>query len=202
MNPPPGPLRIAPVVLAGTAVTLAPMMLSDLPPLVAIGLDPDLWRWIPEPVTDAGEMATYVAKALDEAERGSALPFTIRSTSNGEAIGSTRFANIRHEDFGMEIGWTWFAPPWQRTAANTETKLLMLTHAFETLGAVRVELKTDRLNETSRRAIERLGAVEEGVFRKHRMVAHQGRMRDTVYYSIIDEEWPRVRDGLRARLMR
>jgi RimJ/RimL family protein N-acetyltransferase len=172
------------------------MAASDAPALAEVGLDPDLWRWIPTPVTSREEMEAYVATALDEQRRGIGLPFTIRSTETGEAIGSTRYANVRAEDRGLEIGWTWFARPWQRTAANSETKRLMLTHAFETLGAVRVELKTDRLNERSRCAIERLGAVEEGVFRKHRWVAHQARFRDTVYYSIVDDEWPTVKARL------
>jgi RimJ/RimL family protein N-acetyltransferase len=193
---PPRRLRVAPVELAGNLVRLTPMQAADAPALAAVGLDPELWRWIPTPVTSAEDMRAYVQAALDEARLGTALPFTIRSIATGETIGSTRFANVRAEDLGLEIGWTWFASSWQRTGANSETKLLMLTHAFETLGAVRVELKTDRLNTRSRRAIERLGAVEEGVFRKHRVLAHQGRIRDTVYYSIVDEEWP----GIKARL--
>jgi RimJ/RimL family protein N-acetyltransferase len=195
-----GPIRLEPVTLRGRVVTLTPMAESDAAGLAKVGLDPDLWRWIPTPVTSAEEMQAYVATVLDEARRGISLPFTIRSAATGETIGSTRYANVRAEDRGLEIGWTWYARPWQRTAANSETKLLMLTHAFETLGAVRVELKTDRLNERSRRAIERLGAREEGVFRKHRWVAHQGRFRDTVYYSIVDDEWPAVKARLSERL--
>jgi RimJ/RimL family protein N-acetyltransferase len=191
---------VAPVELAGTLVRLTPMQAADAPALAAVGLDQELWRWIPTPVTSAEDMRVYVETALDEGRRGDALPFTIRSIATGETIGATRFANVRAEDLGLEIGWTWFAPPWQRTGANSETKLLMLTHAFETLGAVRVELKTDRLNTQSRRAIERLGAVEEGVFRKHRVVAHQGRFRDTIYYSIVDEEWPSIKTHLTGML--
>ena len=194
------PLRLEPVTLRGRFVTLTPMAAADAPGLARVGLDPDLWRWIPTPVTSAAAMEAYVVEALDEARRGIALPFTIRAAENGEAIGSTRYANLRAEDRGLEIGWTWYARPWQRTAANSETKLLMLTHAFETLGAVRVELKTDALNLRSRRAIERLGAVQEGIFRKHRWVAHQERFRDTVYYSIVDDEWPSVKARLTKML--
>jgi N-acetyltransferase len=193
-------LSLSPVALRGAIVTLQPMSAADIPAFAAVGLDPDLWRWIPTPMRNAGDMAAWVESALDEARRGTALPFTIRAAGTGEVIGSTRYANIRADDLGLEIGWTWFAPARQRTGANTETKLLMLAHAFETLGAVRVELKTDRLNLRSRRAIERLGAVEEGTFRKHRLVAHQGRIRDTVYYSILDDEWPAVRARLTGLL--
>lgn len=194
------PLEVEPVILAGATVTLAPMTIADAGPLAEIGLDPELWRWIPMPVTSHDDMRAYVANALDEAARGVALPFTIRSATTRAVIGTTRYANIRTEDRGLEIGWTWLAREWQRKAANTEAKYLLLSHAFERLGAVRVELKTDALNAQSRRAIERLGAIREGVFRKHRYVPHQNRLRDTVYYSIIDEDWPRVKAGLLARL--
>lgn len=176
------------------------MAASDAPALAAIGLDPELWRWVPTPMTKAADMQAWVEEALDGARRGIALPFTISSRATGETIGSTRYANIRADDRGLEIGWTWFARPWQRTAANSETKLLMLAHAFETLGAVRVELKTDRLNARSRRAIERLGATREAIFRKHRWIPHQERFRDTVYYSILDGEWPALKARLTKRL--
>jgi RimJ/RimL family protein N-acetyltransferase len=195
-----GLFRLEPVTLRGRSVLLEPMAASDAPALAAIGLDPDLWRWVPTPMTDAADMHAWVAEALDEARRGIAFPFTISSLATGEAIGSTRFANIRAQDRGLEIGWTWFARPWQRTAANSETKKLVLAHAFETLGAVRVELKTDRLNDRSRRAIERLGARQEAIFRKHRWIPHQGRFRDTIYYSILDEEWPAIKARLTNRL--
>jgi RimJ/RimL family protein N-acetyltransferase len=148
-------LRIEPVVLAGEHVTLVPMAAADVEPLAAIGLDPELWRWIPAPVTSLEDMRLYVRTALVEAESGLALPFTIKSLATGETIGATRYANIRADDLGLE---------------------------------------------QSRRAIERLGATCEGVFRKHRRVPRQNRIRDTVYYSIIDEDWPRVKDGLLARL--
>src|SRR5262249_51183921 len=147
--------------------------------LSRVGLDPELWRWIPTSVNTPEEMRLYVAKALDEFSRSASLPFVIIHQTSGEVIGSTRYGNIEPLHHRLEIGWTWVTPRHQRTAANTEAKLLLLTHAFETLGANRVELKTDALNEKSRRAILRLGAKEEGTFRRH-MITESGRVRDTV----------------------
>jgi RimJ/RimL family protein N-acetyltransferase len=146
-------------------------------------------------------MQSYVATALAELERGVAVPFAIIDGTSGRPIGSTRFANIERAHYRLEIGWTWIARAFQRTAANTEAKLLLLTHAFDVLGANRVEFKTDARNETSRRAILRLGALQEGIFRKH-VITASGRIRDTVYFSIIDTEWPSVRTRLRERLER
>lgn len=194
-------MQVTPVTLQGRHVTLAPLTLEHADALAEVGLDPSLWQWIPNPVTTPQEMRAYVATALDEQERGVAVPFVILDRASGRPIGSTRYANIEPLHRRLEIGWTWYAPASQRTAANTETKLLLLTHAFETLRANRVELKTDALNERSRRAILRLGATQEGVFRRH-VVCASGRVRDTVYFSIIDSEWPAVRAGLRLRLER
>jgi RimJ/RimL family protein N-acetyltransferase len=168
--------------------------------LCQVGLEPDLWRWIPTPVTTAEEMHAYVATALAEQRRGVSLPFAIVEQSRSLVIGSTRYANIVPSDRRLEIGWTWLTSGHQRTGANTEAKLLLLTHAFEALGAIRVEFKTDARNEVSRRAILRLGAVEEGTLRKHRITA-SGRVRDTVYFSIVDSEWPAVKARL-ALLLR
>jgi RimJ/RimL family protein N-acetyltransferase len=144
-------------------------------------------------------MSRYVLQALEELSRGIALPFVIVAQPGGEVVGSTRYGSVDLENRRLEIGWTWITPPYQRTAINTEAKLLLLTHAFERLGANRVELKTDALNQKSRNAIARLGAVEEGTFRKH-IVTYSGRVRDTVYYSIIDTEWPAVKARLVSRL--
>ena len=163
--------------------------------LCEAGLDEELWRWIPKAVRTPDDMREYVDIALRAQAEESALPFATVDRASGRAIGSTRFGNIERAHRRLEIGWTWIGRRWQRTAVNTEAKYLMLRHAFETLGAMRVELKTDSLNERSRRAILRLGAVEEGTFRKH-MVAGSGRVRHTVYFSIIDEEWA----GVKARL--
>jgi RimJ/RimL family protein N-acetyltransferase len=144
-------------------------------------------------------MQRYAEAALADAARGPALPFAQVDVASGRVVGSTRLGNWAREHRRIEIGWTWVARPWQRTALNTEAKLLLLTHAFEALGCERVELKTDALNARSRSAILRLGAVEEGTLRRH-MITDGGRVRDTVYFSILAEEWPTVRAGLAARL--
>ena len=163
--------------------------------LCAVGLDDELWRWIPTPVRTPEDMRAYMELAFRAQAEGSALPFTTIDLASGQVAGCTRFAAIERAHRRLEIGWTWIGRAWQRTAVNTEAKYLMLRHAFETLGAHRVELKTDSLNQQSRRAILRLGAVEEGTFRKH-MITHAGRIRHTVYFSILDDEWPAVKARL------
>jgi len=193
-------MKVAPVTLRGRTVRLEPLSIDHVESLCQVGLEPDLWRWIPTPVTTAEEMHAYVATALAEQRRGVSLPFAIVEQSRSLVIGSTRYANIVPSDRRLEIGWTWLTSGHQRTGANTEAKLLLLTHAFEALGAIRVEFKTDARNEVSRRAILRLGAVEEGTLRKHRITA-SGRVRDTVYFSIVDSEWPAVKARL-ALLLR
>jgi RimJ/RimL family protein N-acetyltransferase len=140
-------------------------------------------------------MRAYVDGALADAKAGTALPFVTIDKESGEVIGSTRFGNIDRANRRVEIGWTWVTPRFQRTHVNSEAKYLMLTHAFDVLGCVRVELKTDVLNTKSRDAMLRMGAKEEGVLRKH-MLAYGGRWRDTIYYSVLDTEWPEVRQRL------
>ncbi|HXB54141.1 MAG TPA: GNAT family protein [Vicinamibacteria bacterium] len=193
-------MKVAPVTLRGRTVRLEPMAIDHVESLCRVGLEPDLWRWIPTPVTTAEEMLAYVTTALAEQRRGVSLPFVILEQSRNLIIGTTRYANIEPSDRRLEIGWTWLTSAHQRTGANTEAKLLLLTHAFEVLGAIRVEFKTDALNEASRGAIRRLGAVEEGTLRKHRITA-SGRVRDTVYFSVVDSEWPAVKARL-ALLLR
>jgi RimJ/RimL family protein N-acetyltransferase len=193
-------MKVEPVTLRGRTVRLEPLSIDHVESLYRVGLEPELWRWIPTPVSTAEEMHAYVATALEEQRRGVSLPFAIVEQGSSLVIGSTRYANIEPSDRRIEIGWTWLTLAHQRTGANTEAKFLLLTHAFEALGAIRVEFKTDALNEVSRRAILRLGAVEEGTFRKHRITA-SGRVRDTVYFSIVDTEWPDVKARL-ARLLR
>jgi N-acetyltransferase len=192
-------MKIEAVTLEGQFVRLEPLALTHAGPLSIVGLDPDLWKWTIDSLRTPEEMRAWVQKAVDEAAAGRALPFATIERATGTAIGCTRFMNIAMPDKRVEIGSTWVAGPWQRTAANTEAKLLMLRHAFETLGCIRVELKTDRLNERSRNAIRRIGGVEEGILRQH-MITSSGRLRDSVYYSILDSEWPAVRDRLEARL--
>jgi len=192
-------MMVTPVTLEGRQVRLEPLAKAHLAGLAQVGLDEELWRWIPTPVKTAEEMAGYMETALQEQERGVALPFAILEKATGRAIGSTRYGNIDRTHHRVEIGWTWVAREWQRTAMNTEAKYLLLKHAFETLGCMRVELKTDSLNERSRAAILRLGAREEGIFRNH-MITASGRIRHTVYFSIIDSEWPAVKGRLEAIL--
>ncbi len=193
-------MAVSPVLLEGAHVRLEPLVVKEhLAGLAAVGLDEELWRWIPTPVRTQEEMAAYIEAALNEQERGLALPFAIIEKATGRAIGSTRYANIDRMHHRVEIGWTWVARDWQRTPMNTEAKYLLLRHAFETLGCMRVELKTDSLNERSRAAILRIGAREEGIFRNH-MITASGRVRHTVYFSIIDSEWPAVKARLEAKL--
>ena len=192
-------MTVSPVTLQGEHVLLEPLKISHLAGLAEVGLDPELWRWIPTAVRTAEDMAAYIETALEEQQRGVSLPFVLLEKSSGRTIGSTRYGSIDCTHRRVEIGWTWVARNWQRTAINTEAKYLLLKHAFETLGCIRVELKTDSLNERSRAAILRIGAREEGIFRNHMMTAC-GRIRHSVYYSIIDSEWPDVKARLEAML--
>lgn len=190
-----------PITLTGPFVRLEPLTIDHVPALARVGLDPSIWNWIPTPLPDIDAMRAYVRLALDEQARGLALPFAILDAASGQVIGSTRFGNIDAPNRRLEIGWTWLAVSHQRSAANTNAKRLLLGHAFDALGAMRVELKTDALNEKSRNAILRIGATQEGIFRKH-LITASGRVRDTVYFSILDTEWPEVRRRLDARLAR
>jgi RimJ/RimL family protein N-acetyltransferase len=190
---------VVPVTLEGLHVRLEPLKKAHLAGLAEVGLDEELWRWIPTAVRTREEMVAYIETALDEQQRGVSLPFAIVEKATGRAIGSTRYGNIDRTHHRVEIGWTWVAREWQRTAMNTEAKYLLLKHAFESLGCMRVELKTDSLNEKSRAAILRIGAKEEGIFRNH-MITASGRIRHSVYFSIIDSEWPEVKARLEARL--
>jgi RimJ/RimL family protein N-acetyltransferase len=190
---------VEPVTLEGRHVRLEPLVKRHLAGLAQVGLDEELWRWIPTAVRTPEEMAAYIETALQEQERGVSLPFAILEKATGRAIGSTRYGNIDRVHNRMEIGWTWVARDWQRTAMNTEAKYLLLRHAFETLKCMRVELKTDSLNEKSRAAILRIGAKEEGIFRNH-MITSSGRIRHSVYFSIIDSEWPAVKARLESKL--
>jgi len=192
---------LEPVALRGRHVRLAPLSADHHQGLCAAGLHPSLWQWTTTAVRDEDDMRAYIDAALRAQREGTALPFTTFDVASGKVIGSTRFANADRDNRRVEIGWTWITPAFQRTPANTEAKYLMLRHAFELLGCHRVELKTDALNERSRRAMLRIGAREEGTLRRH-MVTQGGRLRDTVYYSIILEEWPAVRARLEAWIAR
>jgi RimJ/RimL family protein N-acetyltransferase len=191
--------ELRPVVLQGRVVRLEPLTLDHLDQLCDVGLDEDLWRWTTQAVRSRDEMRAYIEAALHGQAQGAMLPFATIEQATGHPIGSTRYGNIGLRDRRVEIGWTWLGRSWQRTLANTEAKYLMLCYAFETIGCMRVELKTDALNERSRQAILRIGAREEGILRKH-MITQGGRVRDTVYFSVIDTEWPDVKAALEARL--
>ena len=193
--------QVEPVRLEGRFVRLEPLELEHVSGLCEVGIDPSLWRWIPYAVTTEDEMRDYVAQALRERQSGIALPFATIEQSSGRVVGSTRYGAIVPEHRRLEIGWTFVAKPWQRSAINSEAKLLMLGHAFEVLGMNRVEFKTDSLNERSRSAIAGIGATQEGIFRNH-IVCADGRLRHSVYFSVVKEEWPEVKERLVARVDR
>jgi len=198
------PLDITvPVTLEGPVVRLEPIR-HDHAELfwdVAKNDLEDIFRWIPYSMRTPEDFRALVDKAFAEQERGESIVFATVDRGSGRAIGSTRFMNIDRANRRVEIGSTWIAPEWQRTAVNTEAKFLMLRHAFEVWGCMRVELKTDALNQKSRNAILRIGAKEEGTVRRH-LVTWTGRVRDTVYFSILEEEWAGVKEKLEARLQR
>ena len=192
-------MDISPVTLEGQYVVLSPLTLGHEETLTAAAGDGELWNTIVTIIPDAAGMKSYVEAALFGQSLGKELPFIIIRKSSGEVVGTTRFYDIDVHDRRAAIGYTWLAQSAQRTAINTETKLLLLTHAFEIWRCVRVELITDVLNEQSRAAILRLGAKQEGILRKH-MILPSGRVRDSVVFSIIDDEWPGVKTALAAKL--
>ncbi|MGP0019841.1 MAG: GNAT family N-acetyltransferase [Candidatus Sulfotelmatobacter sp.] len=197
-----GPLSIIlPLTLEGTVVRLEPLRHehSELFWDVAQNDLEDIFRWIPYSMKTSEDFRRLIDKGFDEQQRGESVVFATVERSSGRAIGSTRFMNIDRVNRRVEIGSTWIAPPWQRTAVNTEAKYLMLRHAFEVWKCIRVELKTDGLNQKSRNAILRIGAKEEGTLRRH-LLTWTGRVRDTVYFSILDDEWPAVKARLQARI--
>lgn len=197
------PLNIVmPVTLEGSVVRLEPIRrehAGDFWDAAKDALD-DIFQWIPYRMKSREDFAQVVDKALAEQERGESVVFATAERSSGRVIGSTRFMNIDRANRRVEIGSTWIAPAWQRTAVNTEAKYLMLRHAFEEWKCIRVELKTDALNQKSRSAILRIGAKEEGTLRRH-VITWTGRVRDSVYFSILDSEWPEVKAKLEGRLV-
>ncbi|MFI1867776.1 GNAT family N-acetyltransferase [Streptomyces jumonjinensis] len=190
----------SPTTLTGRHVRLEPLSMAHLPDLFdAGGGDEEVWRWQggPAPQTQ-DELAEKLGRVLADGERGTYLPFAVIHLASGRAIGWTTYLDIEPQNERLEIGWTWYGREYWRTAVNTETKLLLLTHAFEELGMGRVQLKTDHLNVRSQNAIARLGATREGVLRRHRL-RHDGTWRDSVYYSILADEWPAVKERLLVR---
>ena len=190
-----------PVTLCGRHVRLEPLARRHAPELLVAAADEGIWRYMPRPrPREVGEVESMIDEALVEARAGRQVPFAVIGAAAGRAVGSTRYLEIRREHRALEIGWTWLAAAVQRTAVNTECKYLLLRHAFEVLGAIRVQLRTDLRNLRSQRAIERIGAVREGVFRQERIM-WDGYLRDSVFFSVIDGEWPAVKAGLEAKLV-
>jgi N-acetyltransferase len=187
------------VVLEGERVRLEPLALRHEEGLYRAARDERTWRWLPEyAARDRETFRRWLEAAVEASGAGREVGFATVDARTGEPLGSTRYLALRPEHRGLEIGWTWLAPEAWGTGANVESKLLMLRHAFESLGCMRVEFKTDARNERSRGALEALPARFEGVFRKH-MLVRGGARRDSAYYSIIDEEWPGVETNLLRR---
>ncbi len=190
---------IAPITLENNFVRLEPLREAHAAELAALTVGTGLTRWFPEPLETAETAGRFVPSAIALEAAGQALPFAIVDKASGRTAGSTRYLNIVAEHRRLEIGFTFVGRPWQRGPVNTAAKLLLLTHAFERLQCLRVELKTDSRNAASHAAILRIGATEEGTLRSH-MICADGAHRDTVYFSILESEWPAVKAGLSERL--
>jgi RimJ/RimL family protein N-acetyltransferase len=191
-----------PVVLYGEHIRLEPLDHRHASQLLEAAQHDDTWRYLPVPrPAHLAEMEELVDRAWKAAAEGTEIPFAIIEDGSDRAIGSTRFVEIRRHDRALEIGWTWLGTGWQRRPINTEAKYLLLRHAFEDLGALRVQLRADSRNERAQQSIERLGAVREGVIR-HQQLVWDGVYRDTVYYSILGPEWPGVKTRLEGLLER
>jgi N-acetyltransferase len=188
-------MQIGPVTLEGRHVRLEPVNLAHVPALWRVGAYEDIWRYIPYAVHSEEEMRASIESELAKQQAGSVVRFATIAKAIEQPVGSTSYLNIDRQHRRLEIGGTWITPAWQRSPINTEAKYLQLRHAFETLGCIRVEFKTDSLNTKSRQALARIGAVEEGTFRNH-MVMPSGRIRHSVYFSITNEDWPAVKAHL------
>jgi RimJ/RimL family protein N-acetyltransferase len=189
------------VRLDGRLVSLEPLAGDHAEGLYLAAQDPEIWEWMPEdPSGSPKAFGAWFGRAAEALRHGEEVPFAVREVASGEIVGSTRYMALAPEHRRLEVGWTWYAPRVWRTGVNVEAKLLLLGHAFEHLGCRRVELRTDARNERSRAAILALGAQFEGIHRKH-MVVRGDQIRDTAWYSVVDDEWPLVRDRLRARLI-
>ena len=193
-------MNLVPVTLDGRRVRMEPLDLArHWDGLLAIGMEPELWRWTQAIIRRPEDLRAYLDTALQEQAEGRSVPFATIDKSSGRVAGCTRFSSVDHRNRRVEIGWTWVGKPWQRSHINTEAKHLMMSHAFETWGCVRVELKTNVRNDKSRNAMKRIGCVEEGVLRKH-AVNDDGVWRDTIFYSVLDTEWPAVKARLEAMM--
>lgn len=195
-------MEVKPVVLTGKHVRLEPMTEEHISGLAEIGVGQPFWDFmLYGPINSMDDMRNWVLDILGRAANGTDLPFVAIHLGSGRIAGATRYLNIVPQDRGLEVGGTWYGPEFQRTVVNTECKYLLLQHAFETLGCIRVQLKTDLRNERSQKAIERIGAVKEGILRNH-MILPDGRYRHSVFYSILDIEWPQVKAKLEELMKR
>lgn len=188
------------ITLTGQVIRLEPLSVRHVAELTTAAQDERIWRYLPYGVLDTeAKMHDFVQMLLAQQAHGTDVPFAVIYRENGRAIGMTRYMEIRPQHRGLEIGGTWYGAAYQRTAVNTEAKFLLLQHAFETMGCLRVQFKTDSRNTRSQQAIERIGAVKEGALRQH-IIMPDGYVRDTVYYSILDKEWPTVKLHLQQKL--
>ena len=195
-------MEVKPVVLTGKHVRLEPMTEDHIPGLAEIGVGQPFWDFmLYGNINSVDDMRGWVMDILERAKKGTDLPFVAIHLGSGRVAGATRYLNITPQDRGLEIGGTWYGSEFQRTIVNTECKYLLLSHAFETLKCIRVQLKTDLRNERSQKAIERIGAVREGVLRNH-MILPDGRYRHSVFYSILDTEWTNVKQNLEEMMKR
>jgi len=192
---------VEPVVLEGARIRLEPLREDHFADLALVAFDAPLWQWTIMGAQDEAGLRRWVETALANQEAGTERPFATIDLATGRAVGSSRYMSIVPEHRRLEIGWTWIATAFQRTGTNREAKLLQLSHAFETLGANRVEFKTHARNEQSRNALAGIGATFEGVFRNHTIMP-DGSLRDSAYFSVIVEEWPIVKAALVAGLAR
>lgn len=190
---------LGPITLEGHHVRLEPLAAHHADSLHAAARSAAIWTWIADDLRERPALTRFIGEAVAAAEAGREYAFAVIRLADGRVCGSTRYMDIQEAHRGVEIGWTWYEPPVWGTAINAETKLLLLSHAFEQWRAIRVQLKTDHRNLRSQGAIRKLGAVYEGTLRQHR-IRPDGTLRDTVVFSILDQEWPAVRDALRHRL--
>ena len=189
-------MKVNPVTLTGRLVRLDPLAMAHAPDLAQAGQDEEIWKYMRYGLVNTVErMQAMIQDLLNAQARGTDLPFAVIHRDSDRAVGMTRYLYIEPANRALEVGGTWYSVQYQRSGVNTECKFLLLQHAFETLGCIRVQIKTDLRNERSQRAIERIGAVREGVLRDH-MILPDGTVRSSVYYSILAREWPAVKDRL------
>jgi N-acetyltransferase len=192
-------MQFAGITLEGRHVRLEPLEAGHASALLDVALDPRIWEFTSSILRNGDDVRKYIETALAWQQAGTAVPFVTVHRATHQVIGSTRFENIHVTNRRAEIGWSWLNPQWWRTAINTEAKYLMLRHAFEQWKCIRVEFKAAANNQRSRNALLRLGAKEEGILRRH-MIQADGSYRDSVYFSILDDEWPAVKRRLEERL--